>query len=237
MSQIAISFASESHLGSLSALERTYKKYGIEFRGYTGDWFLTTEYGKQIQKSIPKPRGFFYWAWKPYIILTALNEFSEVLYTDAAVLCVSNPKVLFDLLEDNSAAVFEHGNKELINQCWTKRDTFQIMGCDTKEYHQGVQLTATFNLWKNTPETILFLEQWLKYCTNPSALTDIPSKAPNLPGFNDGRHDQSILSILSQKFNLPRFRDPSQWGNEDQSFTNSPYPQVFNHHRMRFFGN
>ena len=112
------------------------------------------------------------------------------------------------------------------------------MGCDAEKYHNGVQLSATFSLWKNTPETIKFLNEWVIYCKDARCLTDQPntSSKGNLPGFKEHRHDQSILSILSQKHKLIRFRDPSQWGNDDKSFTNSNYPQIFNHHRMRLFG-
>lgn len=238
LDNLAISFGNEPYYGSLKALERSYTKFDISFKEFTGDWLLQTEYGQYIKKTLFSQRGFFYWAWKPYIILEALKEANKVLYSDAAVFCIRDPKPLFDLLDKKNIVVFEHGNKELINQHWTKHDCFLYMNCNTNKYHKGVQLTATFSLWKNTPETIKFLEEWIFYCKDPRIITDQPNttKHGNLQGFKDHRHDQSILSILSQKWDLERFRDPSQWGNEDRSFINSNYGQIFNHHRMRLFG-
>ena len=55
---------------------------------------------------------------------------------------------------------------------------------------------------------------------------------PNFMEFKDHRHDQSVLTILSVKYNFELFRDPTQFGNDfKDQFNNSPYDQLFNHHR------
>ena len=117
MNRIAISFGDEAYFGSMSALERSYKKYDLEFQWFTGEWFIDTELGKYSQYHIPRLRGFYYWIWKPFIILEALQFADEVLYTDAAVLCKSNPNVLFDHLNDTdiiNLLLIRYGQREIV---------------------------------------------------------------------------------------------------------------------------
>ena len=90
------------------------------------------------------------------------------------------------------------------------------------------------SLWTKNTNNINLLNEWLRYCRDPRIITDDPNMCgrPNFIEFKDHRHDQSILTILSIKYNFTLFRDPTQWGNEERnSFTNSSYPQLFHHHR------
>jgi hypothetical protein len=43
-----------------------------------------------------------------------------------------------------------------------------------------------------------FVWTWLDYCADPRGLTDHPNELgpPDLPGFIEHRHDQSVLSVL-----------------------------------------
>ena len=151
-------------------------------------------------------------------------------------MAVKDISPLFEITQEKGIVVFEHGNKELTNSPWTKRDCFVLMDADKPEFYNDVQLTATFSLWKKEERSIGFLKEWLSYCEDYRILTNAPNTiAENLAGFNEHRHDQSILTIMSKKHNLERFRDPSQWGNEDFK-KNSTYEQIFYHHRMRLFG-
>ena len=59
---------------------------------------------------------------------------------------------------------------------------------------------------------------------------------PNYPEFIDNRHDQTVLSLLSKKWGISAFRDPSQYGNNTEKFSQevierSSFPQIFDHHR------
>jgi hypothetical protein len=50
------------------------------------------------------------------------------------------------------------------------------------------------------------------------------------------RHDQSIISLISKKHNIKRFRDPSQFGlinhYEQEVENRSTYPQIVDSHRL-----
>lgn len=56
-----------------------------------------------------------------------------------------------------------------------------------------------------------FVEEWLRYCRDERILTDIPNESgyPNLTGFVDHRHDQSVLSLLAEKYHINLYRKPS----------------------------
>jgi len=240
MKKIHISFGDEKYYGSLKALERSSLKNGTDiFEKYEKNNLLGDPFWKNNIEILSQPRGAGYWLWKPYIISKTINKLDEgdiVLYTDAAVLVISSLQPLFNLItEERGIIVFEQGTPIHTNKIWTKRDTFRLMDCDEEKYWNDVQLTATFSLWRADQKSVNFLSEWQKYMENPRISTDIPCKE-NFKEFKDHRHDQSVLSIMSQKYNLERFRDPSQWGNDDKTKTNSPYGQIFNHHRMKLFG-
>ena len=45
----------------------------------------------------------------------------------------------------------------------------------------------------------------MKYCADERCVSDIPNQCglENLDGFQDHRHDQSIITLLQLKYNLP----------------------------------
>ncbi len=67
----------------------------------------------------------------------------------------------------------------------------------------------------NTPWACALVAEWLESCRDRRVLTDEPNTCglPNLPGFVDHRHDQSVLSLQAGRRNLELFRHPSQFGN------------------------
>jgi hypothetical protein len=239
MNKVAISYSNEKYRGSQKAFHRTAEKHGSDMVISFGPEHIDKDFYKKNVHILCQWRGNGYWLWKPYFIIETLKRLNDgdiVLYSDAAVMVQKDLTTLYDIAYDKGIVLFEQANKEHTNRVWTKRDTFEIMGLDEPIYHNGVQLTATFSLWKKEERSFDLLYEWLKYMEDYRVSTDSPnySMAGNLSDFKDHRHDQSVISLLSQKYNMERFRDPSQWGNEDHK-ENSPYEQLVWHHRMRFF--
>jgi len=136
---------------------------------------------------------------------------------------------------------------------WTKRDAFVYMDADSREFHEGYQVQSAFHLWVKTPDNIRFLEEWIRWCSDPRVVTDDAnvSGLANLDGFVDHRHDQSVLSIMAIKYNVQLFQDPSQFGSGESAISLSPgysetfrrdpnssaacgeYGQILLHHRQR----
>jgi hypothetical protein len=102
------------------------------------------------------------------------------------------------------------------------------MECDYEEIIESKQRLGGFSLWKKTPLSQKFIDEWLKYAKDERILTDVDNtlEHTNYEGFVEHRHDQSIFSLLSKKYNITSYRDPSQFGNSFiELYSNSQYNQ------------
>lgn len=238
MKRFLCSYGNEPYYGSLSYLGKTaMEKGGIdEFLPYTRDIIEPTEFYRKNRYILDKPRGNGYWMWKPYIILDSFSMMEEgdvVMYTDAAMEFISDASVLYNITNDKGRMLFVLPGNHL-NRTWTKRDCFVLMNCDATRYYDSVQTQGAVSLWQKNEANVVLLTEWLKVMRDPRIVTDDPNFCgQNLPEFKDHRHDQSVLSLLTVKYDIERFRDPTQWGNDELPMENSPYAQILNHHRKK----
>ena len=165
---------------------------------------------------IPGSRGYGYWCWKPQIILQALAKMSDgdiLLYADAG--CHLNPKgqkrfeEYVRMANEHGLLAFQSrspkGTKEpdpryhfLPEGQWTKGDLLDHFGVrnntailTTGQIGAGILVVKKCNEMHDlfTRFRTVFLEHF-ELCD------DTPSRSPNLPGFQENRHDQSVFSIL-----------------------------------------
>ncbi len=205
---------------------------------------LTPRFVDAHKHILSQARGNGYWLWKPFIIRAALervNDGDYIFYIDSGAALVNDVHHLIDAMNavGTSIMVFE-GFNFFIERVYTKRDAFILMDCDSPEYADSPQRMATYLLLRKDADSIRFADEYLRYCRDERILTDIPNQLgrPNYPDFKDNRHDQTVLSLLSKKWRLSAFRDPSQYGlssgyYEAEVLARSPYPQVTLHHRRR----
>ncbi len=185
-------------------------------------------------------RGNGFWLWKPYFLLKALNEAEEgdfVFYCDSGAVFINSIDHLVEraIALNQDVLVFEI---PYVEKEWTKRDAFILMECDSSEYTDTLQRCSGFVLCKKSKSSIAFAEQWLEYQKDKRIVSDDDNVLgqENYEGFQENRHDQTVLSLLSKKFNLVGLRDPSQLGNEMiDDYEDSPYPQIVESTRMRNF--
>jgi hypothetical protein len=250
MKKILISYGNKPYYKSLDLLEQTSLDIGKidQFIRYTREWLEITDFyikSKRNQYILNKPRGNGYWMWKPYIILETFKDLKEdniVLYSDAGIKVIDNLNPLYKITSEgsnNGRMVFKIpivGVPSHKAKMWTKRDCFILMNCDEQKYWDADMINGALSLWKKTKENIEFLNEWLEYLRDPRVITDdlnICGKS-NFIEFREHRHDQSVLSLLTKKYEFEVYRDPTQWGNEEiKLFSNSPYGQLFCHHRKR----
>ena len=69
---------------------------------------------------------------------------------------------------------------------------------DIKEIVESPQRAATAFFIRKDPINIEFVEKWLAIFDHFSLIDDTPSVSPNLDGFIENRHDQSVFSIMSK---------------------------------------
>jgi hypothetical protein len=172
---------------------------------------LPDDFKNEYSHILLNKKGYGYCIWKPYIISNELVDLKpgEILvYIDST----DFPTLEFFHL------VLEHFEKSdimLVNRGyphdnWTKRDTFVLMNCDSPEYHNKIQLEAGVLALSKTYFNIKLIKEWLKYCTNENILTEIDQICglPNIEPFFEHRYDQSILTNLQIKYNIPHFALP-----------------------------
>jgi len=136
-----------------------------------------------------------YCAWKPYIILDALKKYKKVLYLDSSMLFSGH---IFEFISKRNALLSTV--TELKNKRHTKKETFQIMGCDTEEYCECNQVWAGVILATRKAEK--FLNEWLHYCTIKDCVSNDFDKSIN-PDLVYCLFDQSIYSTLYKKYKMP----------------------------------
>ena len=245
MKKVLISFGDEKYEKSLKLLRSTALDVGKvdDVKTYSPEYLKTTDFWRKNSFILQRPRGAGYWIWKPFIILEAFKGLEDgdiVLYSDAGLKVIDNLDPLFEVAKTDTNA-----GKVLFKlpavgvpyhkaKTWTKRDCFVLTGCDYPGYWEADMGNGAVSLWRKSEKNIEFLKEWLRFLRDPRIVTDDPNIAgkPNFLEFRDHRHDQSVLTILSIKHDLEMFRDPTQYGNEElNQFTNSPYPQLFHHHR------
>lgn len=190
-------------------------------------------------------RGVGFWFWKPYIILKTLEQLQEgdfVFYMDSGTDIIGDLNPLFDLCVKNNGVVFfenRSGNpngERWLNGQWTKRDCFVLMNCDEEKYYNSFQVDGAYLLFQKNKETLAFLQEYFKLCTDRRIITDEPNTlGQNLPIFMDHRHDQSVVSLLAYKYKHTLHAQPTEVGNGHRS-NNCSYGQVLQHHRGTIFG-
>lgn len=158
-------------------------------------------------------RGAGYWLWKPYIIKDALNRIDEddyLFYCDSGMFYIQSIDLLIQEMEKNhdQIMIFEINQKEML---WSKRDALILMNCDIEKYYNSCQILGGCLLIKNTFKNRCFIDEWLFYAQDERILTDIPNQLgkDNYKDFKCHRHDQTILSLLSKKYELKPYRFPA----------------------------
>lgn len=156
---------------------------------------------------LSQARGAGYCLWKPYIILRELNSVatgSVVCYADSDMTIASA-----SLLRRLEAAAVTSGmalvtGGPFSNLAFCKRDSLILTGVDGDDiFLKQHQVWAGIGLYKACTSTIEFVKTWLETCKLPGILTDDPSVlGPELPGFQEHRHDQSVLACLVHKHSI-----------------------------------
>ena len=155
-------------------------------------------------------RGYGYWQWKSYLIrreLDKMNESEVLLYCDGG--CSLNGggySRLIDYIKlvyssKSGIVVFDQG---LDVRKWTKGDVFAYFG-DNEKYANHGQIASGIILIKKCANAVAMVDEWYYISHNHyDLLTDKPSVVSNFPEFKENRHDQSVLDLLSIKYNADR---------------------------------
>jgi hypothetical protein len=153
---------------------------------------------------LQEPRGGGLWLWKPYCIVEMLNRanMGDVLvYLDSKYVFVAPLERLFqpgDLLvwkNKPSEPAYSH-----VRYC--KRSVLNKFSSGDSE-----QAWAGLLVIRKTKTTVAIMREWLQMCCVYEDISDECTydecTQPNHSTFIDHRHDQSLLTIVLTKHNIP----------------------------------
>jgi hypothetical protein len=260
--KIYITFSGQRYDDTTTLIVRDAQRYGASEAPWVYDdkWLMGTDFYRHNHWLWEHPgdrngkRGFGWYAWKPYIIMDALERLEDgdiVLYTDADTYPIADFSVLYDECNRiGGAMLFSAVGWEHCQQIWCKRDCFIVMGQDEPKYHNADAGVSRFMLFQKGPwKPRQFLMEWLTYCVNPLATTfdeNVLGK-PNLlcpspatgqpdrpwpgPNFIEHLTEQSIMTNLAHKYGYKLYRELCQFG-EISSADRDLYPQLFRQQHM-----
>lgn len=209
---------------------------------------LSIEFKERNAHILSCKRGAGYWVWKPYVVDKALSQLTYgdyLFYCDSGAFLTKDLHSLISFLEKENTDILFF-DLPFIEKKWTKRDVFLALCCDNAGYANTTQRCATYFLIKKTTNTEQFIHEWLSYAQIYELISDednVLYHQCNYEGFQDNRHDQSILSLLSKKYGYRAYPDISQFRYPRHAITRlaakrnkklqAPYPIMVCLHRQK----
>ena len=156
-------------------------------------------------------RGSGFYAWKPFIIQKKLEEAPEgdiVFYCDVGrtfpyKLLSASLQFFLNWMKTRQQSVMP-GIKIPWGgpmSMWTKRDAFVSMSMDTPSIHATAPIQASFSIWISGLDSKEIVAEWMNISAQRQLISDDPSvvSLPELSGYKEHRHDQSLLSLVCLK--------------------------------------
>jgi hypothetical protein len=223
-----ITFGSNNMFTSGVKCKESANKYGMisDFYGWED---IADDFCILNQEILNNKRGAGYWLWKPYLVYRELIDIPQgeyLIYTDAGVEFVNDPKHLIDAMGEENVFLFGNHYNHLH---WCKGSVLDSIGRkETK------QIQASAMIFRNSQEARDLVKRWLLWCQMPGMIDDCPSEN-NHPEFREHRHDQAILTCLTPDYKYhwwPAMYNDGAFVYEKGEYTDN-YPVIFHHHRKR----
>ena len=203
MSKIVfVSFADTRYQASIDRLKRQTEAFDFDERYFFSEKDLPAGFFKGFSPKIYR-RGYGYWTWKPYVVrrvLETLQEGDVLVYSDGGNVWndkgIKRFRELIGMLsQERPILAFQ---QEFLEKDWTKMDVFHRICPDgVKKYGMTLQLWGGSFILMKSPIADEFVGQWNHIReTELHLFTDQRSAIPNLNGFREARHDQSVFSLL-----------------------------------------
>jgi hypothetical protein len=150
-------------------------------------------------------RGYGYWLWKPYIIKKTMDTMKDgdiLLYLDSGCEINIYKKKQLLILMDIVKTEKLIGSIISVENAWNKMDLLVSLDMLDTKFLNSPQHQAGAILLSISNETRQLINTWYKIACNYHFIDDSPSISPNLITFREHRHDQSIFSLLTKKYNI-----------------------------------
>jgi len=247
MTRFLITFGGSAYEATTAITVRDAAKFGVDQVLVYDDVFLKAHPFYELNRwlfELPGVRGLCWFAWKPLVILDALQNQGTakgdvVCYLDGDCYPIADLSPLYErCAQDGGQMLF--AAQGCSNRQWVKADCWVTMAAEgylPPNRHpvlpDSQHAVARFMLFqKGHWHVQQFLMEWLSYCLNPLATTFGPSVICNgkeLKGFEQHRTEQAILSLLAHKYGYHLYREACQFGNAELAAhgTDDWYQQLF----------
>ena len=166
------------------------------------DTYFWTKHGEFINNN---KRGYGYWLWKSYIIKKTMDELKEgdtLMYLDCGCEIDINKKKkikkFFEYVKKNNII----GSFTQLEKYWNKMDLILHLNILNQDFLNSQQHQAGAILFYITDKTKKLVNRWYELSCNYHLIDDSPSIKKNIEMFKQHRHDQSIFSLLTKKWNI-----------------------------------
>ncbi len=204
---LTVSFGENKYRRGQSFLHKLCSKIGLNHFAVGEDSLFNSDLYKKNKKWFTKKNNYGHFAWKPYFILRSMEKLEEGdMLMALDTMDIFHPdlfKLVDSIMDKDDPCLLPIGNS--IQGEYTKRDCFHYMDCDEDDYHESNQLEAGFTFWRVCDKSKQVCEEWLKWCLDERTNGDVTtfSGKEELDGFQEVRHDQSILTNLALRDGLP----------------------------------
>jgi hypothetical protein len=238
---ILITFGGRAYDRQIGLQRVSCEQLGIHHVVFDDRWLLGTsfyELNRWIFERQPQ-HGFGFCSWKPYIIEYAIRTFlalhDVVMYLDADTYPVGDIRPLFDMAEKSAQSILLFEEQGCVNKTWIKGECFLAMGTGPGA-GEAMHACGRFQLFQQGPLIVeQFLAEWQAYSLNKRCQFHEGS-AELFRDFDDTSFirnscEQSVLSLLAHKYDLPLHRTPDQNGwpvaHDGTYKPDDKYPQLF----------
>lgn len=174
-----------------------------------GEEDIPKQYYEDHAEILSEKRGGGLWLWKPYFITKVLNEIEDgdtLFYCDSGSFFIRNVQRIFARMD----CEFWISDIPLLEKQFTRKATFEKMGCLGPIYEDTNQMQSGFIAIKKNDFTVKLMNEWLRLCEDKTILS--PDEGIECSEFISHREDQSVLSLLCKKYGISPYLDPTQYG-------------------------
>jgi len=156
-------------------------------------------------------RGYGYWIWKAYVVKKTLEKMQDgdiLLYLDAGCeIDIRKKSKLEEMINDVKmdyiiGSLSKNGTSKGVENKWNKMDLILYLDMNDEKYLNTSQRQAGVVLYYKNSEVVNLVNEWYNICCNYHMIDNSPSIEKNLDTFIEHRHDQSIFSLLTKKYNI-----------------------------------
>jgi hypothetical protein len=200
-----LAFGKKAILESQTNLANQSEKYFSNLYFYN-EHTIDKDFLDKNKEIFSYSRGWGFWLWKPFIIKKTMESMKDgdiLLYLDCGCELNNNKKdeLLHCINIVKQDKIMGTPTRVENDREWNKMDLIVKMNMNNTQLDTRQRQTGAI-LFLVCEETRKFADEWYTIGCDYHNIDDSPSIKQNFQHFVEHRHDQSIFSLLTKKYNL-----------------------------------